>query len=104
VKIQLDTDTSDCPGAVCKIWRDRPDQASDECLIQSDWDAPGIASTFGWSLSSVGSTGCEHRGTDGTVDCPECGEKSSAFIAAAIDYINDHDGDEVEDPGYFEET
>lgn len=103
-KIQLDTDTSDCPGAVCKLWIDRPGEASDSYLVQADYDAPGVASAFGWSVSQVGDGGCEHRGTDGTVDCRDCGTKSTAFIAAAIDFLNDHDGDEVEDPGYFTST
>ena len=102
-KIQLDTDTSDCPGAVCKIWIYRPDESSDSVLVQTDYDAPGVASTFGWDISQVGSSNCQHRGTDGTVYCKECGETASAFIAAAIEFINDHDGDEVDDPGYFTE-
>lgn len=94
-KIQLD---ADCYGAVCKIL-----QGSDSILVQTDYDAPGVASTFGWDISQVGSSNCRHRGTDGTIDCKECGTTASAFIAAAIDFINDHDGDEVDDPGYFTE-
>lgn len=94
--ITLDTDTSDCPGAICKIVSDD----GRDVLVKTDWDAPGVASTFGWSVSQVGS-GCEHDGTDGTVACKACGTTAGKFIEAAIDFINEHDGEAVEDPGYF---
>lgn len=104
-------------------------------LVQTDWDYPGVASSFGWStrnvqkcpccneLSSVfdddnpeavrcgecseckvlAFQACGHNGTDGTVDCPECGVKASDFIAAAADWLSDNDGAEADDPGYFSE-
>lgn len=84
--------------AICKIVSDD----GRDILVQTDYSAPGVASTFGWSLQSVGE-GCDHDGTDGTTDCKTCGCTAGQFIAAAIDYINDHDGESVEDPGYFEE-
>lgn len=79
-------------------------------LIQTDWDYPGVASTFGWSTRStqvnrntVDDPICTHNGTDGTVDCPECGCTVSDFIEDARNYLEDNDGVSVEDPGYFTE-
>jgi hypothetical protein len=46
--------------------------------VQSDWDFPGLASSFGWES-------CECGATDGTIDCKQ-----------------KHVGDEIEDPGYFD--
>lgn len=43
---------------------------------------------------------CDHSGTDGTVDC-NCGLTASDFIQAARAWIDDNDGAEAEDPGYF---
>jgi hypothetical protein len=63
-----------------------------EILIQTDWDFPGVASTFGWSP-------CECGRTDGTVDCPH--RAASAMIAEAAQYLDDHVGESVDDPGYF---
>ncbi len=76
-------------------------------LVQTDYDFPGAASTFGWNMREVQREGyednpCDHRGTDGTVDCPDCGVKASTFISAAYDWLMLNDGATVEDPGYFE--
>jgi len=49
-------------------------------LIQSDWDFPGVARTFGWA------------GNDGNVD----GAREYLDLIA-------EDHHEVEDPGYFPE-
>lgn len=62
-------------------------------LIQTDWDYPGTASTFGWRPCSCGET-------DGTVDCPH--RTASEMIASAAEFLDDHIGERVEDPGYFE--
>ena len=64
----------------------------EEILIQTDWDFPGIASTFGWSP-------CHCGATDGTVDCPH--KTASAMISEAAQYLDDHVGESVADPGYF---
>ncbi len=100
-------------------------------LIQTDYDYPGVASTFGWSMRSIQRcvacgelhtvTGCDtkrwacldcndlvhpicdHRGTDGTVVCPDCGIGPDVFIASAGEYLSDNDGAEADDPGYFSE-
>jgi len=65
-----------------------------DLLVQTDWDYPGIASTFGWSH--------EHGETDGTIDCPVCGKSASDMIMEAQEYLDDHIGDTAEDPGYFD--
>jgi hypothetical protein len=100
VNIILDADTSDCPGCVCKILNSTESRS---ILVQEDHQAVGVAPTFGWSVRDVGDGECDHDGTDGSVDCKECGTKAIEFISAAIEFINDHDGDVAEDPGYFEE-
>jgi hypothetical protein len=63
-----------------------------EILIQSDWDYPGTAISFGW-------VPCEYGATDGTVDCLH--KTASQMIAEAQAFLDDHIGDSVEDPGSF---
>ena len=46
---------------------------------------------------------CQHDGTDGTVDCHECGVTAGEFISAARDWLDNNDGATAEDPGYFNE-
>ena len=53
----------------------------DSRLVQVDTDFPGVARSFGWS---------------GRYE-----EDSSEAIWAAYDYLENHFGDSVEDPGYF---
>jgi len=64
-----------------------------DILIQTDFDYPGFARTFGWSP-------CECGETDGTVDCPH--KTVSQMIGEAQAFLDDHLGESVEDPGYFE--
>lgn len=79
-------------------------------LVQTAYDYPGTASMFGWSVRSVIvpgyalSASCDHDGTDGTIDCTQCGTLAGSFIADARDYLDDHIGDTIEDPGYFGPT
>lgn len=62
--------------------------------FQTDWDFPGLASTFGWAPC--------HSSTDGTIDCPECGKTAGSMIQEAREWLDD--GPEpVEDPGYLRE-
>lgn len=92
-------------------------------FIQTDWEYPGIAATFGWSPSQCKPNDldedeladmtpeqqswhhkqcrCEHKGTDGTVDCKDCGLEATDFIASAYDFLQENEGKIVEDPGYF---
>lgn len=63
-----------------------------DLLIQTDFDFPGIAATFGWIPCP-----CGH--TDGTVDCAH--KTASAMIAEARAFLDANLGESVEDPGYF---
>lgn len=60
-------------------------------LFQTDWDLPGLARDLGWRIK-VGRERCEHQGTDGTIDCPDCGRKAGEFIAAASDWLHKRTG------------
>ena len=64
-----------------------------DLLVQTDWDYPGTASSFGWCP-------CECGETDGTVDCPH--KDAGDMIAEAQEFLDDNIGKTVEDPGYFE--
>lgn len=182
MKITLDSNPSDAPCCLKIVAENGKD-----LLIQTDFDWPGVASTFGWDISEVQAENrtayfdrfclempqgaiedcshqgkcdedvaywakeierpaeitpeklaaelkeygawdaeeladddqnwhrliwiaagnlkedkCKHRSTDGTVDCPECGLSAHAFIQAAREWLDDNDGAEAEDPGYFE--
>lgn len=86
---------------------DTRDEANTQ-LVQSDWDFPSLAYDFGWDFRAGA---CAHSGTDGTVDCPDCGKTASAFISEASAWLtenadsymfpNDDDGMVIEDTGYF---
>jgi len=119
--ITFDADNKYCAGEILG-------EGGRSILVQSDWDYPGVAITFGFYLGSVqvcsacaqvqtlesdgydepwkcedcGAVNqyCSHDCTDGTVDC-DCGVSASDFISAAYDYLQDNDGKTVEDPGYF---
>ena len=101
MKIVLDADTSDCPSAVCKILNESETRS---ILVQIDYDAPGVASSFGWSIRSVQNKAkkCDHVHSDGTVDCEDCGVTATQFIGSAIEWINENDGATADDPGYFD--
>lgn len=179
--LSISSNPCDAPGCL-KIVADN----GQDLLIQTDWDYPGIASTFGWSIGEVQpetrisafnrfelpmpkdcACDCHHQGvcdedvaywakeldrpknitpellkaelkeygawdneqlnddsanwkrliwiaagnlqedtckhdkTDGTVDCPDCGLTASQFISAAREWLDDNDGAQAEDPGYF---
>jgi hypothetical protein len=80
-----------------------PDNEDNTILIQVDWDYPGIAQSFGWSLTAVQKDGeqCDHSGTDGTITCPECGLTPTDFISAASEWLYENEGIIADDPGYF---
>ena len=70
-------------------------------LIQTDWDYPGFAITFGWDPCEECTEPC-HRTTDGTVDCKartasEMIQEAGNFLDERVEYHT-----EVDDPGYFE--
>lgn len=118
----IDHINTDCnaPGCPCEI----VNEDSRSVLVQTDWDYPGFASNFGWSLNRVQKCKecgkiieidseeeenececgckieiCDHCG-DGTVDC-HCGVGAGNFISSAYDFLINNDGKEAEDPGYF---
>lgn len=105
MRVTLDAHPSDAPCCMKLTASDGRD-----ILLQTDWDYPSIASNLGFSLKSLqvsqrgyyGLTPCDHGGTDGTVDCPECGYPAAAFIREAGEFLRDHDGETFEDPGYFD--
>lgn len=76
-------------------------ETGEDLLVQTDWDYPATAANFGWDLGAS-EDGCDHRYTDGTIACPDCGKSPGDFITQAAEYLDDHIGDEAEDPGYFE--
>ena len=81
------------------------DESGRSILIQTDFDYPAAATAFGWSVRQVQRCPedglCDHEHTDGTIDCP-CGVTALDFISAAGDWLRDHDGETVDDPGYFD--
>ena len=72
-------------------------------FVQTDYDFPGVARTFGWSGPRT-RKGCRHDGTDGTVDCRGCGLTASEMIGMAAEYLDRiaDSGRSVEDPGYLD--
>lgn len=78
-----------------KDFRTRP-----SALFQVDYDAPGLARTFGWNGKVGRERKCRHWRTDGTVDCPDCGRTASEFIEAAQRFIDRNDRRIVDNPGY----
>ena len=61
-------------------------------LIQTDYDFPGVASTYGWQPCSCGAT-------DGTIDCPH--RTATGMIVEAREFLTSKIGESADDPGYF---
>lgn len=79
---------------------------ADGQLVQSDWEFPRLAQDLGWSLLQVqvdkdgkivhlkkvhrehSKVNCQHSGTDGTVNCRDCGITASDFITAAGEWLD----------------
>ncbi len=109
MNITLEANPPDAPCCIKIVAEDGRDR-----LIQTDWDFPGIASAFGWSTRhapnqstlerdiELGDACCGSNKTDGTISCPDCGKSPNEFITEARQWIDDNDGAEVEDPGYFD--
>jgi hypothetical protein len=68
-------------------------ETGEDRLFQSDWDWPGLASNFGF-------VPCPCGRTDGTVNCEH--RTAGEMIAAASEFLDEHEGESIEDPGYFE--
>lgn len=98
--ITLDANPHDAPDCLKIVAADGRD-----LLVQTDWDYPGVATSFGWDISTVNQDrGCNHEGSDGTIDCDSCGTTADEFIQAARQFLDDNDGATAEDPGYFTEA
>jgi hypothetical protein len=54
--------------------------------IGTDWEYPAAAAMLGYGLRRRGER-CAHHGTDGTVDCPDCGKTAHRFISEAADIL-----------------
>lgn len=99
-----------CGYLVCRVWY-APDGALqwngfddlNTVLVDSDWDYPALAQSFGWDIRGES---CPHEPTDGTVACRDCGKTVTDFITEASDYLDSIAGlgRTVEDPGYFSES
>jgi len=69
------------------------DTGHESVWIRSDWDFPSLASYLGWNARRAHRRNCpDSRETDGTVPCPACGVSPGAFIDAAIEWLDRHDG------------
>lgn len=79
------------PGSKREQRRMKRDTGEKSVLFQTDWDFPGLARSLGWR-GKIGRERCQHRGTDGTVDCPDCGRKAGDFISAAREWLDAHTG------------
>jgi hypothetical protein len=97
---------------ICQIDEETGCYLSDDAhtvLVQTDWDYPSTASTFGWDIrdsqvmnACYYGVPCSHSETDGTVKCLKCGLTPTTFIRDAAEYLDAHLGAIAEDPGYFD--
>lgn len=55
--------------------------------IQIDYGRLSLATTRGFTLQRSWEA-CEHSGTDGTVDCPDCGKTSTEFICECTEFLD----------------
>ena len=65
-------------------WNERDDDNT--ILHQTDWEFPSLAQMMGWDKGAR-ADGCDHDGSDGTVDCKDCGKTASEFISEADDFL-----------------
>lgn len=128
MKITLDSNPDNAPGGCLIVTA----EDGRDILFQQDWDWSAVATVFGWSVSDAEPeepkdyindwreylefdessrkdfkdyekrVGCEHTGTDGTVNCDMCGMVANEFICSARSWLDENDGAEAEDPGYFD--
>lgn len=71
-----------------------------DMLVQSDFDLPGLASVFGWFPTDE--NGYRLYDTDGTIPSKRSQKSVSEFINDARQFLDEHEGDEADDPGYFD--
>ena len=87
---------------------------------QRDWNYPALANNLGWDIRTAPGTGadpdvpaipaysaredvygpprppCAHEGTDGTVDCADCGADTMSFISSAQAWLDAHEGETID--------
>ncbi len=100
MRITWRTGAANCFGEII------PDCGKHSILVQDDLACPGVARSFGWDIYDVQSDQwgqCNHQSTDGTIRCNVCDVAASQFIASAVEWLRNHDGATVEDPGYFKQ-
>jgi len=133
IMINTSVNAPGCPCEIIAVHRNgKPVKDIAGILVQTDWDYPGFAGTFGWSLAEVQRCSCGNvcgikydkkmKRFPAQYACPECGiigttclhdmtdgtvkcecnTQPGDFMAAAYDYLRDNDGKIVDDPGYFE--
>ena len=96
VVIDKDSDYAPCCYLICKVddkgnWDTRDEKTT--ILSQTDFDLPGLASNLGFIP-------CDKCGdTDGTINCTH--KTVITMIIEATKYLNNHLGQEFDDPGYF---
>lgn len=94
--IRINTEVNaPCPCEIVHV------ESGKSILAQVDTDYPGFAAAFGWSVGHVPGIACNHSGTDGTVECPNCGMPASTFIESAREFLEENNGKIADDPGYF---
>lgn len=69
--------------------------AGDEVIFDVDYDYPGLAQNLGWNMRDVQRNArrndpCDHRGTDGSINCPDCGVRAVQFIDSAGAWLHRH--------------
>jgi hypothetical protein len=98
IVIHRDGNYAPCGFLLCRVLDDNgtyepySDNSTETILIDYDWDFPDLASNWGF-------VACECGETDGTVNCKH--RKTGDMISAAFDWLEDHQGEAVNDPGYF---
>ncbi len=75
------------------------EETGKDILVQSDWEYPGVASSFGYSPCKDCKADCKGE-TDGTIDCKR--RKVTEMISEACEFLTDNVGESADDPGYFE--
>lgn len=75
------------------------EETQKDILVQTDWDYPGVASSFGYSPCKDCKEECKGA-TDGTVNCKL--RTASDMISEASEFLTDNVGESADDPGYFE--
>jgi hypothetical protein len=97
IVVERNSSYAPCSYIVCKViddhWNDHDE--NNTILVDTDWGWPSLASALGWSPC--------HDSTDGTIDCDVCGNTASQLITSAGEWIDNHLGEIVDDPGYFSE-